>query len=266
MVVNKALIDYITLSSYDMDTMKRLWKESPLCSATEEQKRMQYTGLVNYSREGSWFIGWGKQKGKDHCIIQVSGQASEHMFRLAKDDIIKKLVTVTRIDVQRTIEEPVGWSSRELNIMCEEKGLEPKVQRSKGLNGSDLITVYTGSRASGRMNRTYQKETIEGERFVRFETEFGRHYSKAVAYRIATGKESRQSFINGEVKRREVVSMFSHFIAGEDRYDPIPNEKKESSKTEKWIIEIVLPALVRYKNSHSSNHELIKTILKALQE
>lgn len=266
MIVNKALIDYITVSSFDMDTMLEIWKKSPLWGAKEEQKRMQYIGLACYSHDGSWFIGWGTQKAKDHCIIQVSGHASEYMFKLCKDDIASKRVTVSRIDIQRTIQEPKGWSSRDLNIMCEERGLEPRVQRSKGLNGSDLITVYTGTRGSGRMNRTYQKETKEGERFVRFETEFGRHYSKAVAFRLATEKETRQSFINGEVKRRETVSMFSHFIAGENGYNPITNEKRPISKTEKWIIETVAPALVKYKNGHDSNPEIIKMIVDKLTE
>lgn len=265
MIINKPLIDYLTITTASENEAEEIWNGSFIGVEHEIEKRFNYTGSSFYDSGGNWFLGEGVQDGEKHFMLQVSGEAAEVAFLYYNHLVIDGTANCSRIDVQRTIEKPENWSQSDLILKCEEQGLKPEVRRSHGEYG-ELVTVYTGKRTSGRMNRTYEKETKDGERFIRFETEFGRHYAKAVFTEIATGKATRQAFINGEVMRRKSVGMFEAFKVDGSSYTPKPKVKKEQSKTGKWILNTVLPCLVKYKNQHDHDPKIIQMVIDALTQ
>lgn len=262
MVLNKAMIDYLTLTTFDGE-LGGLWYENHIADGYEEQKRMQYFGSSIYAHGGTWFVGKGKQKDKPHYMLQVSGAAAHVAFSLYRDNIINDALNVSRIDLQLTIEKPEKWKQGDLIVKAERAGLKPRVERSEG-KYEELITVYTGTRPSGRMNRTYQKESEEGEQYIRFETEFGRNYSQPVAHALATRKASIQDFINGEVDRRKVVDMFEAFRVGNGKKLPKQRKVKPTTGRERWLLNVVLPCLVAYKNSHECNDDIIRQFREEL--
>jgi len=265
MILNEPMIDYLTLTTFDGELATKWQKEHFLKVEVEEKKVMQYQGAMIYKNGGSWFLGVGEQKGEPHYMLQVSGGAGSVAFDLYKTYILDGTAKPTRIDLQLTIDKPIGWSQSDLIIKCEQKGLKPRVERSSGEYG-ELITVYTGTRASGRMNRTYEKESKDGDRYMRFETEFGRGYSLPVAHSLAVGDASIQDFINGEVRRRKDVDMFQFFSVGEGVELPKAKKVKATSKTERWLLNVVLPCIVKYRNSHDSDPKIIRMIEKACKE
>lgn len=265
MVLNHPMIDYLTLTTYESELAEKWHEENFIGREFEEKKRMQYQGVLVYERGGSWFLGSGEQKGEAHYMMQVSGSAAEIAFHRYKSHIIDHSAKPSRIDLQLTIERPEGWSQSNLIMECESKGLKPRVERSGGEYG-ELVTVYTGTRTSGRMNRTYEKESKDGDRYIRFETEYGRDYSLPVAYGLAVGSDTIQEFLNGEVRRRKAVSMFEYFFVGEGVKLPKAKKVKATTKTERWLLNVVLPCLVRYKNSHDCDPKIIDMYKKALTE
>lgn len=263
MIVNEAQIDWLTLTTTRETVAEYMYNMAFIGQKQTEQKRMQYEGSIFSGYGGTWFLGEGVQKGEPSYMLQVSGGAAEFAFEFFKPEIIDGSVHCSRIDVQLTIEYPHKWSQGDLIVECEAWGLKPEVRRSEGEYG-ELVTVYLGKRSSGRMSRTYVKETRGGGMFLRHEIEFGRNYAKAVAMQIARGGATRQEFINGEVYRRKQVTQLGIFSVGEGKFLPRVYEVKTMGKTEKWILNTVLPALVKYKNSHEHDDMLIQKIITEL--
>lgn len=266
MILNKAQIDWLTLTTFSEEIAGQ-WRQYVSEASDKEPKlkrRENYRGFEVSAMGGTWFFGHGKQKGTDHFMMQVSGQAAEGCFSRFGGDVVHNGARCSRIDIQITIEQPDKWSQVKLIAECEEAGLKPEVKRSSGEYG-ELITVYTGKRTSGRLNRTYQKEGKNGERWVRFETEFGRNYAHAVAGGLATERATRQEYINGEVGRRRSVDRFMVFSDNGVSKLPKPKRVKSMGKTERWILNTVLPALTRYANSHDRDSEVIDMIREVIK-
>lgn len=117
------------------------------------------------------------------------------------------------------------------------------------------------------MNRTYQKESIDGDRFVRFETEFGRDYARALGYDLTRGRITRDMVVNGEIDRRKGIPLVAWFrVENEGKYQPKPERKKERAKIEKWYIDTVIPSLTRYANSHDCDERVIQRFVDACKK
>ena len=257
MQTNNARIDYLTLTTYDIAT-GNYWLNYVMstcyASSAIQQKIQQYKGFrIHLDEGGSLFVGEGEQDNKPHFMLQATGEGSENIFAWASFDLTRSRVNCSRIDIQVTIEQPDNWSQLELFTACELAGYKPEIRRSGARVGDgELITVYTGTRAGGRLNRTYQKESETGERFLRFETEFGRGYAMQVAHSLATGNATRQGYIDGEVWRKRKVSDYCVFSSGCFMALPVM-EVRESDKTEEWLLNVVLPSFTRYVNSHDAD-------------
>lgn len=254
---NKPAIDWLTVTTFDNAVGNRWLNEAwELYTVGDGQsaKIQQYTGWrVGINGGGSLFVGHGEQKGTSHYMLVVTGAAAEHVFEEVRGDVACCKARVSRIDLQVTIEEPEGWSQVGLFAECEMAGYKPEMRRSgRSESDGELITVYIGTRASGRFTRVYQKEAEGGEIFVRYEVEFGRDYAATVGKTLAQNRSDIAGLLDGEIyrkRRAESLKVFSSSAIGVVAKRSV----RESDSTKEWLISTALPSLVRYMNSHDSD-------------
>jgi hypothetical protein len=267
-ILNDTRIDWFTISTFDKKTGNE-WSLYLMAMNEGElriQQRLQYTGIVASDKEGgNIFFGDGFQDGKQHFIVQCSGNMAHLLYPDFSGYVSSGLAKCTRVDLQRTVVQPPGWSQLDYETECEAKGYKPTKRRSRAEYGEgELMTVYSGKRTSGRLNRLYQKQQDDGTYLIRYETEYSRAYSHKVAHGIALG-EMPASFLNSEIERRNMPEYLDQFR--DDRHgvsNPKLTSVRLAGKTEKWLLEVCLPSLVRYMASHDANPAVMMTYYNAI--
>lgn len=265
LVLNVPMIDWFTVTSWE-EVVGRDWWEYvwQLAGDGRHKKIMQYEGLLKDVPGGSIFAGAGEIRGKEHYMLYVSGAAADREFWRFKDVIGSGSARVSRIDVQVTIDEPDGWSQLGYMANAEEAGLKPTNRRSPNLEGdAELMTVYTGSRDSGRFDRCYQKESVGGFRFLRYETQFGRKYANELGAALARGDATAGEALAGQLARRgDLVELdvFRKLLDGGE-YHPV--YAREKGDKEKWLLNTVIPAIRAYCNQHDANSGIVELLRQA---
>jgi len=265
---NKAMVDYWTVTTFD-DALFDEWY-SKMCNMEEmrREKIKRYEGWRGNGKYSKVFLGVGRQKGKRHFLIQCSGQDSDELLNeIFPLCLVDGRAKCTRIDLQVTIDEPENWSQIEYEELAEKHGLKPTKRRSSDkVNGGglELMTVYTGTRESGRFNRVYEKVMMSGLRLLRFETQFGRGYAKAVAASLTAGKVSRKEVIKGEIYRRsfqplEVFDLWKCAI-----YQPKQEKRVDEDKRAMWLISDILPVFAEYINRHDADPAVVSAFLATI--
>ena len=264
MLINTPTLDYMTVTT-SSDTLAAEWYQNYNLGNDDDEihRRFNYKGNQWYEHGGTWFLGHGTQENANHYMFVASGSAANVMLERVGSDLASGSCACTRLDVQITLDKPDWWKQSRLIVMCEELGMKPCVERSDGLQ-EELISVYTGTRASGRMNRTYQKEDSDKNQFIRFETEFSREYAKSLAVTLYRGGVTCREVINGEVRRRRDVNMYEVFFTGDGTYYPKANRKKSLGKTDKWLLQTIAPFIKKYVNSHDKNTDVVKALREAI--
>jgi len=272
--IDTPMIDYFTATTFDRAAADR-WLELIQLAEVHRygacvrdiETRGRYKGYRGVGEHADVFLGQGKQKGKDHWELQCSGATSDVLFyHFCKEPIGNKTATCTRIDIQVTVTQPEEWSQIEYLRICEEHGLKPEVRRSRdGVNRKgELITVYTGTRTCGRMNRLYQKVMMSGELLLRYETEFSRGYSKSIAYALVTGKADLMAIHRGELQRR-ALDCLKIFDSGQGFIFQPKQEKREVlDKKEQWLLYDILPVFTKYINSDDANIQVLDAFLSVI--
>jgi len=265
--VNKAMVDYITCTTRDPKIADKWWQKLTQDTVIQEDKIKRYEGYRGVGDYAGAFIGKSVGRAKAHYIMQVSGAIADKCTEYVTHDEIKDgSVKCTRIDVQVTIGEPRGWSQIGYNESCERAQLKPEVKRSRNPvdRKEELITVYTGTRTSGRYNRLYQKVMESRERLLRYETEFSRGYAKAIAYGLLSGDVTREMVIRGEIKRRKVdgLKVFDLWQCG--LFEPKQEERQISDNRAEWLIGDILPVFFAYINSHDADERVIVSFENAI--
>lgn len=264
-------VDYLTLTSYDHpDFHKQVLKwaefEDLFSSKAEKITRMQYSGDNIETDSGSVFYGAGIQGGRGHSLLQISGELSDTAYGgfigLSKMGACK----ATRIDLQLTVEQPVGWGQWELFNRCKRQGFTVGWAESKTREGVELATVYIGSRKSERVVRVYQKLTNGGGLLLRFEVEYKGRKARSVLNSMKDHTKSQ--LLRAEIERINDNGLLSTFLPPLHGIKPhdAKNEAKAESKTNKWLLTQVLPTFERVINSHDGGEvaqEFLRTLINA---
>jgi hypothetical protein len=266
--INKAMIDYVTMTTKS-EAVANVWFS--LASAAygiQEDKIKRYEGYRGKGEGEGLFVGKSVGRAKPHYILQASGSVAENCLFFASGEMVKNgEIRVTRIDVQVTIQEPMGWSQIGYCSACEERGLKPEVKRSQNPidQRKELMTVYTGTRTSGRYNRCYQKVMESGEVLLRYETEFSRGYSKSIAYGILSGKTTREEVVRGEIARRKVqgLGVFDLWQCGV--FSPREERREVLDKRGAWLLVDVLPVFAEYINRHGVPDGVARAYLQVIE-
>lgn len=263
LALNVAMIDWYTITSYD-EELGESWLMTVGLDG-EYRKIMQYVGAARaLPGGGTIFAGKGEIKGRAHFMTYVSGAAADELFWRYREALVTGRARASRIDIQCTIQEPGGWSQLELMAQAEGAGLRPTNRRSPNTAGDgELMTIYIGSRESGRFDRCYEKESLGGERYLRFETQFGRKYANKLGEDLASDRVTVAGALAGQLKRRDGVVMLDVFrgIVGNSDYKPL--YKREAGDREAWILNTVVPAVRAYANGHGARQEILDVLIMA---
>jgi hypothetical protein len=262
-----ALIDWLTVTSYEPLTHDL---QSVLINKTVEQfgKRakvvdgsrfLQYVGWQVSTNQGTLFCGYGKQAGRDHWIVRVSGELCNDRDILTPllVGISENWLTCTRIDLQITINEPEGWNQWALFNRRKQMRKSVGWHESKTAKGTPLATVYLGQRTSGKFARVYQK-TNDSTIWLRCEYELksrtAQAYAKMLARNEANVSELLKMLIQQTADDKLSLAFLPHLESYEGKAVKVENLEP---RTEKWLRYTVLPSFERYVMSHDANHELV---------
>lgn len=264
--LNTPMVDYLTLTTFDMELARQWWNFVGLES--KQEKRIQYTGFSVQEKEGTIFWGQGVQKDRPHCMLQISGALADIMFWLFREVIAEGLCKVSRIDVQMTVPQPIWWGQWQLAQRLEGLEKRPSVARSTceiGGEKTELMTVYAGSRSAGRLTRVYQKVGEDGGLLLRYEVEFGRDYAHALALALADGAGTKGGALNAELRRLGDAPLKDLFWRDGGLLAAKQGKRILADKSEEWLLNVVLPVFVRAINADGADPALLELYLAAIE-
>ena len=265
--------DWLTLTTFDME-VGRAWHS--LAHLGKQTKRMQYSGYTVTHDNGTLFYGETLQKkgGRGDyvhaCMLQASGPLGDVMLHMWSDEIVQGRVKCTRIDVQATMNQPELWSQLDYMAEREKAGKRPEIKRDthKIADGRELetITVYSGTRTSGRYTRVYQKLGAAGEYFLRFEVEFGRGYAHKIALGLADGSALPSDCLVGELARAKHTELKGAFgWLGAGLFAPKQDKRIANDDKASWLINTVLPTFHKYICQHDSDPLVADMFMQAIE-
>lgn len=271
--LNQPALDYLTLTTWNPIAMGHVqtWIENREGSkVTLDAKRMQYTGALYATRDGSFFLGEAEQRGQPHFLMQCSGFLADDLLTVAGGMIVGGYVRVTRIDLQLTVEYDRGsWSQAALaDAMRQNSDRSVSYVESKsGPQGSKLATVYFGSRKSDRFFRIYEKMGMGEDVHLRLEVEYKAPRALGVALALLNDPTIGE-ILADEVDRlpdvRGVRGLFLSPLGNPTAY-PVKIVKQQPN-TVKWLIEQVAPALDRVLNDHNiPTDDVVQLFYRILQ-
>lgn len=287
MYTDSPRLDYLRLTTFNRSIFDK-WMQSiyPLSEGETWQERyeegkdfrhkkvMQYDGQDLISDLGSIFVGVGLQNGRDHFMLQSSGDNAHDTFGLVNETLADPETKCTRIDIQLTT-EVASFNSHTFYTICafgewplKNPTLAPSPRVIMSKDGMD--TVYVGNRQSERFHRWYVKrETIDDDeiRFLRFEVEFKGNRAKQIIALLNDG-ESIASLLLGEYQRLpsavhelpEVNKLGSSVKSHAEGLIVETANVKTDTKTLRWIRRTVVPSLTRLLNSHTER-DIVAAIL-----
>ncbi len=261
MLINRALVDWITLTTFARE--HDLWD----CFASltpedvrKESRRLQYHGSAGPHS----FWGTGVQAGRQHAMLQVSGELADEVTLF----VVPYDINCTRLDLQVTIAMPTGYDSREVY-----DGLIDPLAKWGGRrknasivqSGDGLDTIYIGSRTSEKFARLYVKPDADGlPAFLRFEVEYKKATAHGVYQALWSGKHTRATILAHEVKmiplaKFALVTRFLDALGTQGTNPPVKRVRTHSNTIE-WLETQVEPAIIRLLNDHEHHGTIVAII------
>ena len=265
LIVNKPMIDYITVTSYEESLITWVHDRVKLITSTTNIKArksrvMQYDGSKVDTGRGILFWGEGEQKGMPHYMVRCSGEFSDRVAAsLAAYDRHGGIQSyrVTRIDMQVTVEcKDAGVCLMEMFAMLNGKKIKGEMNGVfRLIAGSDKMnTLYLGSRQSNRFSRFYVKDVIEGVEYLRYEVELKGDVARDCWDRFRVGRDKAvKSMLTGEFKSKAGLIQDSIQKSIGSVLNGVGGKAKGVRKkpnTIKWLYKTVLPALEKQCNDH----------------
>ena len=267
-IAYRAAVDYLTVTFWD----SQVWSScvTLLGGVADEDKcvparMMMYTGHRCTWNDGSIFWGEGVHSDRKHFIIQVSGAASDRAA-LALKSVKGSYWNITRIDLQITLDLPEWYKSRSLVDTLRKAEWKSKPRKVTLIDGNGDDTVYIGSRTSDRYIRIYVKE----KDFLRFEVELKGDYAKAAWERYKAGGYLTVAgmLVTEMVKlpKHPIVDVFAAQLKQANAVEIMGAKPvKTPSKTFRWFVTQVAPAIERLLNDHDTG-AITRDVLLSLLE
>lgn len=252
-IANVPAIDYLSLSTYNQTDFDKITTDFLSCDVQpEDTQRMQYLGQTQARDDGSIFWGTAEQRGMRHYLIQVSGSMADRVATavLMLGDKLAD-ISVTRIDLQLTIERPDWYKSRSYLDTLRGDVWSGRQRKVTLIDNYGNDTVYIGSRQSDRFARLYVKES----KWLRMEFEYKKDRANSVWGAIVRhGKEkAAQGILFGELAdlpKHPINSLLKGYLRGAERITP--TLVKPVSARYKWFVKQCVPAIVTLLNDHDS--------------
>lgn len=250
-----AHVDYLRLCTWDLAAYTKA--ASALMQYRHGWKSgrfLQYNG----HKLDSMFFGTAKQSDKHHYLIQVSGGMAQTitsdlglMMILGDTDFY-----CTRLDVQKTLEEPEWWNVRDVVDSIKTMDAARSPETISFIESSTGETIYVGSRTSDKFIRIYTK-SIDRD-YLRLEYELKGHLARS-AYEVVFQNGGRS--ISGVFNTLLVNDKLPQYVKGY-YLDPDaemvdirrPEHAQEMQKKLDWLLSLE-NTIRKMLNDHDIGHE-----------
>lgn len=213
MIINTVAVDYLRLTTYNVNVFYELMEIGKTIMddhCEDAQYWFGYSGKGHVSK--SFFFGEKETKGRPHYMVQMSGENAHYFFDQTAD--VKRDYQCTRIDIQLTVKQPASFNGRKLTDQLRAERWRSKKRDVNLLDGENGDTIYLGSKNSDRYSRIYQKQSIVGVEFVRFEFVMQRRLSKSAFPELRSGgHKALCEALKGELLRLPSMEMSPYFLA-----------------------------------------------------
>jgi len=263
LILNVAMCDYVTCTSYDPEfwrNWKKLLHHVEICEGFEpcdESAWYQYAGwITKQPGYGELFVGSGQQGGHAHFLLTSKGSVADSMYM----EQVLEGSKCTRLDLQVTIEQPEDYDARSMQEYARSYGLDPIYWPSAD---GEYVTLYFG-RMEGSDNiftRLYQKEKDDGGKLLRLECVFRGKKAAAAHHLVRAGNEPAGLIRAAMPAVPELLDIFNPYLTGEGV--PVKIARTEHN-TAAWLRRTVLPSFTRYINSHDADPDIIEAFFNAI--
>lgn len=262
-LVDQPACDWLTITTYDYRSFVTIEEEVKklITSKQSQAHKMQYAGWRATLPGGGIAMMHGEQRNQMHHIIEASGGGGHALLELIKQMVATNRINpeqlrCTRLDVQITRYFP-DWTvddQLELKARARSRGLSTGEASSHDRVHGELMTIYIGSRSSGRFCRVYQKVLEEEDKIERV------WLRCEVVFRRAGGSETLfWSLVNnqpvtigqsyaGALQAINDVQLKEMYMPAEE--PELPRVIRSTSKTVKWLMSQVLPVFKRVVSQH----------------
>lgn len=279
-IINHVACDWLTLGTWNYAALLELnaWAIDGL---TIHKTRTgfcppgmgQYRGNWYDTDSGHYFFGSGEQDGQVHHIITAGGATADDLLQIccAMPGIAEHF-RCTRIDIQRTLPRPPGWSQFDLLAKIRENHLG-RLDESNDRHHGRLATVYVGSMKSARFARVYEK-VVRDEVWLRCEVQFNKLGGAMNLYERMTRQEDGGEWL----RQYGLAGAYQGFLANvrheglrnlfeTDVPPDLPRVWKGTNRTAEWLLNNVLPSFVRTISQHDADgtaHEVLRRFEAAI--
>lgn len=268
------LCDYLTITGFNEEL--KMWFDGAIARHSVKQEDYAikfrgappYEGTMHTAAAGSAFCGVGWQNGMPHYMVQVSGEMADDLLQPALTLQKNGLAKATRIDLQVTVPYPAGWNQFDFLTRMNARGRMVNFAQSKDTQGRSE-TVYVGARTSERFTRIYVKLTHGGEKLLRLEVEYKGKRAAAMGRSLRAGKRPAEYLaheLQTTFKDKQLTAVFAPCLNGAQPHTERVKISTNTQKTERWLLEQVLPAFVRTINAHDADQRVALAFGDALEE
>jgi hypothetical protein len=200
----------------------------------------------------------GGQKGQGiHGILTGDTLAQIREIGLTDRELCQHITTmkgrVSRLDVAIDVHDSDMTAETLLTEILEGR----VTSRAKSFSQVQKLfteeqTVYGGSRSSRAFFRAYNKgeQLHTGEAWLRLELEMKKVLAQAVTGVLAAEPDTRKVINSAIVQYIDFPMLPAYQAAVHDAGIPFPKIGRRITKTYRWLIETVAPALAKYEYAH----------------
>lgn len=244
MILDKAVIDAITVSSHDVE-LSDYWNEAVRNFSQLDASGVREAGFKGYnghvSRDGHTAFFWRDVSGRTDYLVQLRGSTSELRFRSIG---LVKPFKITRVDIAYTSSKTYPRLSTLVSGL-DMLGRKMKLEVDK----DGLETLYVGDRKSTKFCRFYEKPTHMGNK-LRFEVELKGKYANKYGMSLIDNVSTRYAIL------ASILDWLPLTVQGQLPFDFTYDDKAkpsgyvlEKDAPEKglsydlWVSNIVVPSL-----------------------
>lgn len=262
MIVNRAMIDYCTMTSFNPAWIEEIKRDYSGIGKTSSARFLQYEGEVVNTEHGSIVMGEGLNRSPglagafQHFVCKWSGEMAEG----SPNYWWENECNVKRIDIQVTVKTDLKDIPGEMEIKLRSGH---KFNNGKGrapiphLHRSSSSTLYYGSRTGDSFWRLYEKQAESGEWYLRWEFELKRGKAEWAMGLIQSGVSVGDIFRTLVGDYHESYEWYVAPFLAAARGEAVSGYVREKNRdTISWL-ETLTPTVERLLRNHQTRYRTV---------